>query len=102
MNLGEVFVRPNGKPYRPRRPGLLAHRPWESETAAGVIILGTLDPGTAHPAAVEACHYWYEDATAGRPEPGWWRYGFWWGEPTWLDDPRRGRPGVMFTVGEGE
>ena len=45
----ETFTRPNGKPYKPRSPKLVAHA-WENydDCRSGVIILGTLNPERAH------------------------------------------------------
>jgi len=95
----ETFTRPNGKPYKPRSPKLVAHA-WENydDCRSGVIILGTLNPERAHDFAVQMCRYWYGCKLAVNPEPGWFRDGFYQGDRTWLDDSVRGRPGVQFTA----
>lgn len=94
----EQFTRANGKTYRPRKPGLQAHS-WENhgyDENCGVIVFGTLDPDAARDFAIQMCKHWYGMAGVTNPEPGWYRSGFRNGEPTWLDDEHRGRPGVMF------
>jgi hypothetical protein len=101
----DTFTRPNGKPYRPRKPGLVTHA-WERgdfrDDRAGVIVFGTLDPGAASALAQQTCRYWYGTTVVTRPSPGWYRLGYRDGEPTWLDDPKRGRPGVEFTATDEE
>ncbi len=100
----EVMVRPNGRTYRPRRPGLRVQA-WENrdntgDERAGVIVFGTLDPDKARALALEMCTYWYGDADAyqlGDPTPGWWRNTFRYAGRTWVPDEQRGSAGVMFT-----
>ncbi len=100
---GHVFVRPNGKPYRPRTSGLRA-RAWENpesyEQSAGVIVFGTLNPDEAHAFALVSAGYWFGTGEVNEPVSGWWRDGFDRGERTWVADGERGAPGVMFTWGE--
>jgi hypothetical protein len=99
------FTRPDGRVYRPRRPGLWV-RAWENpdEFNSGCIVFGTLDPqGQAAARAHEACAHWFGDAGSFRiayPVPGWWRDGYGLHGRTWIDDPVRGAPGVMFTWAE--
>lgn len=90
-----VIVRPNGKPYRPRRPGLRAHA-WEGEDDCGVVVFGTLDPDRARAFAAQMCTHWYGMPVVVDPEPGWYRDAFVYGERRWTRDPERGAPGVMF------
>ncbi|MFD6770615.1 hypothetical protein ACFWC6_30830 [Micromonospora chalcea] len=90
-----MITRPNGKPYRPRKPGLRAHA-YENEDDCGVIVFGTLDPEQARPFAAEMCNHWYGMPMAVNPAPGWYRNGFRDGERAWIPDEQRGAPGVMF------
>lgn len=96
-----VFVRPNGKPYRPRTDKLRA-RAWENlggfdGDSCGVIVFGTLDPDEARAFAADSVAYWYGAGAVEQPESGWWRDAFQRGERTWIEDDQRGAPGVMFT-----
>lgn len=102
-----VFVRPNGKPYRPRTTELRA-RAWENhggfaEDCAGVIVLGTLNVEEARPLAQSSAEAWYGDADTFRliePASGWWRDSFTAEGRAWIPDGERGAPGVMFTWAE--
>lgn len=96
-----VITRPNGKPYRPRKPGLRA-RAWDNqEDGCGVIVFGTLDPDRARPFATEMCNYWHDLPVAADPQPGWYREAFVYGDLRWIGDEKRGAPGVMFTAEDG-
>lgn len=96
-----AFTRPNGKPYRPRKPELVAHV-WENDHGycgdAGAIVLGTLDPDTARPIAVELCRREFDADDLAAGQPGWFRAGFHHGEHRWFIDTEKGRPGVSFEV----
>jgi hypothetical protein len=100
-----VFVRPNGKPYRPRVTTLRA-RAWENldgDQAQGVIVFGTLNPSEARQLAYDSCNYWYGDADSyglADAAPGWWRDTFTYAGRAWVEDGDRGVPGVMFTWAE--
>lgn len=98
-----VLVRPNGKTYRPRKAQFVAHA-WSNGDVddEGVVIFGTLDPEAAQGFADEMCGYWYGRECASDPRPGWWRNRLDNGEPTWLADEERWRPGVMFTADHSE
>lgn len=99
-----TMVRPDGRTYRPRKPGLRA-RAWENrdnvgEESAGVIVFGTLDPDEARSLAQDSCAAWYGDADSfhlAEATPGWWRDSFAYAGRTWIEDEQRGAPGVMFT-----
>jgi hypothetical protein len=92
-----VITRPDGRPYRPRKPGLRAHA-WENSDEAGVIVFGTLDPDAAQAFALESAAYWYGPGGAVvDPSPDWFRDCFRWGERRWERDEKRGAPGVQFT-----
>lgn len=94
-----TLTRPNGKPYRPRKPGLRT-RPWGNDDTDrhGVVVLGTLDPEEAHPQAAEWIMYWHDtECRPAHPEPGWYRDGYDHTGPAWIIDEKRGAPGVMFT-----
>jgi hypothetical protein len=90
------LTRPNGRTYRPRKPGLRAHA-WENPDECGVIIFGTLDPEQAKTFADQSCAYWYGSGAATNPEPGWFRDVFRRGERRFEVDEQRGAPGVYFT-----
>lgn len=90
------IIRPNGKPYRPRR--LSAHAVVANEDElTGIIIFGTHDPGAAQPLADRYVTRWLEDDyCAVDPVVGWWRDGFGGGSRVWVADDVRGRAGVWF------
>lgn len=104
-----VFVRPNGKPYRPRITHLRAQS-WENcgnydEEARGVLVLGTLNPDEARVLAWTACNSWYGDAdhyVLTQAKPGWWRDSYAALGRAWVEDEDRGAPGVMFTWAEAD
>lgn len=95
-----VFVRPNGKPYRPRTDKLRA-RAWENsgspDDACGVIIFGTLNVEEAQAFAAESAAHWFGAGIVAEPVSGWWRDAIERGERRWVGDEVRGAPGVMFT-----
>lgn len=93
--------RPDGRPYRPRKPGLRA-RPWgEVGDRHGVIVFGTLDTERARTFAAETITYWHDaKCHPVRPEPGWWRDGYNYEGRAWIPDDKRGAPGVSFTCEE--
>lgn len=99
-----MITRPDGRPYRPRTPGL-RYQAWtnDPEPGRGVIVLGLLDdryPVREHASGLAA--YWFDesrhDYTLTDPQPGWWRNAYRHrGERAWVRDERRGAPGVMYT-----
>lgn len=93
------IVRPNGKTYRARKPGLAAHA-WENDYEGGVIVFGTLDPDTARPLAEDACHRWFGANAVTDASPGWFRNGFHCGDRRWFIDTEKGRPGVSFQAAD--
>lgn len=95
------IIRPNGKTYRPRKPGMRAY-PLEDDYGYdfGVMVLGTLDPDRAQPFASEMCAYWFDMPAAVDPVPGWYRDGFQNGQRSWIRDEERGAPGVMFRAAD--
>ncbi|MFJ1539196.1 hypothetical protein ACIODS_11705 [Micromonospora chalcea] len=101
MTKTAALTRPNGKTYRPRKPGLRAHSWRNDDDTCGVIVFGTLDPERAHAFAVEMCRYWHGLPEAVDPKPWWYRQTFISGELTWTEDAERGAPGVMFTAEDG-
>lgn len=97
----EPVMRPNGKPYRPRK--VVAHR-WDNNDDGpghrhGVIVLGTHDIDRARALAQEALDWWHgEDASyATRPEVDWFRNGMQGGGRVWVRDEVHGAAGVLFT-----
>lgn len=92
-----MITRPDGRPYRPRKPGLRA-RAWENDDEQGVIVFGTLDSAAASQFALESAAYWYGGGgSVVDPEPDWFRDCFRGGERRWERDEHRGAPGVRFT-----
>jgi hypothetical protein len=92
------ITRPNGKLYRPR---MIKAAAWDDTSGdlGGVFVLGTHDIERARPLAVRAIQAWHDSSmTAVRPELRWVRSGIANGEPTWLDDPVRGRAAVEWTA----
>jgi hypothetical protein len=93
----DVMTRPDGRPYRPRKAGLRARAWANGDDECGVVIFGTLDPERAQAFADESCSHWYGDGRAARPEPGWYRDTFRYGERLFAVDEKRGAAGVYFT-----
>lgn len=91
-----TMTRPDGRTYRPRKPGLRA-RGWDSGHESGVIVFGTLDAAEAQKFADECCTYWFGAGHAGRPEPGWFRDTFRYGDRQFAVDEKRGSAGVYYT-----
>lgn len=94
-----MITRPDGRTYRPRKPGLRT-RPWSNDDDGrhGVIILGTLDPEKAYPRAEREIRYWHDmECRPTHPEPGWYRNGYDHNGSAWIIDEKRGAPGVAFT-----
>lgn len=95
-----MMHRPDGRPYRPRKPGLRV-RAWETEDAQGLIVFGTLDPESARERATEVASYWYGGGSIGQPTPGWYRDTFRYGSRQFAVDERRGSAGVSFVWSDG-
>lgn len=99
----ERFVRPDGRAYRPRRVGLRAYG-WAGDSgsvdACGVVVIGTLDPARARPLAQDAARYWHGRVGVDAGVPGWYREGYAFGELAWVEDDRRGAPGVYYHASE--
>jgi hypothetical protein len=96
-----VFVRPNGRPYRPRTDKLRA-RAWENQgqwddDSCGVVVFGTLNADEARSFATESAVYWYGPGSVREPRSGWWRVAIRQNEQVWVEDEIRGAPGVRFT-----
>lgn len=89
--MSETIIRPNGKPYTPRK-GLRQIRFYdEEENRHYVVVLGTHDiekaRAFAHP---------YECAHLVKPYTGWGRWTMRRGEKWWDFDSVRGAAGVVF------
>lgn len=94
--------RPDRRLYRPRKVAAYA---WENDTvhgwSGGAVVLGTHDVEAARSLADGWIKHWFGNVlSAVEPEVGWWRLGYSYGDPTWMDDPVRGRAGVWFTAKE--
>jgi hypothetical protein len=91
-----VIMRPNGKPFRPRKVVAEAVA-GEYEVVAGVIVFGTHDAVAAQPLADQCA---VREAGSGYaatdPSPVWWRDGFESGNRKWIYDEKHGRAGVWF------
>lgn len=96
----ETFIRPNGKPYRPRKGGMTAHS-WQNDWGTedrGCVITGTLDPERSRTFARRMVDFWHSADDVDMPQVGWWRLAMRDGDRQWVNDPERGRPGVMWTA----
>jgi hypothetical protein len=91
-----VIMRPNGKPYRPRK--VIAYPVGdEDETTTGVIVFGTHDAGRAQGLADQIAHWEVgSDFAAAEPECVWWGDTFEQGRRGWVTDEEHGRAGVFF------
>lgn len=98
--------RPNGKTYRPRK---IRVQCWENDDRsptdgphypAGVVVLGTHDVVAGLALANEWCRYWHGSERAAYLATGWYRLGYEGrtGDQSWIDDPERGRAGLMFAA----
>ena len=89
----EVIIRPNGKPYRPRR--VVAYE--IGDDSEGVLVLGTHDPARAQALADEVARRVAGSGfVAVGPWRGWFRDGFRAGRREWVTDEEHGRAGVCF------
>lgn len=95
----EEFVRPNGKTYKPRKPGLYIEEFESVSDATCVAVFGTHDLAEA---TLFAFHSLVGlDLDPNRAHTAWWRKvpfdpngGHW--DWTFMDDPVRGKPCVVF------
>lgn len=92
----DPIIRPNGKPYRPRR--VVAHEIGdEDEITCGVLVLGTHDQTRAQALADQLAQQVAGNGfVAADPYSGWYRDGFEMGRRQWVTDEVRGRAGVWF------
>lgn len=93
-------VRPNGKTYRARKVRMCV---WDNggyhNDDKGVVVLGTHDVEQATAVAHEGVRYWFDhELIATKPEVGWFRLGYHFGEQSWMRDQIKGAAGVMFTA----
>lgn len=95
-----VIIRPNGKPYRPRK--VIAHAVGELglDDDCGVVVFGTHDIERARPLAQRAVGNFQGCAHAIRPQRVWWRDGFECGERRWIYDNVNGRAVVSFVASD--
>lgn len=98
--MAEVIMRPDGKPYRPRK--VVAWPVADAdEMTSGVMVLGTHDIERARKLADECAAAWAGGGcVAIEPETGWFREGYESGRLMWLRDEVRGRAGVWFRFRE--
>lgn len=92
-----AISRPNGKPYRPRELVACAVTDTAYDELAGVVVLGTHDPGTAQ-ALADNYVQWQLGSRHRAVDPVlvWWRDGFSGGSRAWVTDEIHGRAGVWF------
>jgi hypothetical protein len=90
------IMRPNGKPYRPRKITACAVLD-DDELTVGVVVFGTHDPATAQQLA-DAIAFRDAGSSFFATDPGrvWWRDGFDGGRRMWITDEEHGRAGVWF------
>ena len=89
------IMRPNGRPYRPRK--LTAHPVTGYDEEDRVVVFGTHDPAVAQPLA-DRCVARFIDSgyRAADPVLVWWRDGMDGGRRRWVTDEIGGRAGVWF------
>lgn len=100
-----VIIRPNGKPYRPRK---IVVQAWEnddtgSEWEGGAVVLGTHDVERARPLAADLIRRVFDSRLQPvRPGLRWTRLGFDGArsEMVWIEDEERGRAAVWFEAEE--
>lgn len=100
----QILIRPDGRAYHPSKAGLRACA-WENSEKSGVIVFGTLNPEAARRLAQESAASWFGDADSfhlAEPTAGWWRDGYDTHGRSWIEDAKRGAPGVMFTWAEND
>lgn len=92
----EPVTRPDGRLYRPRK--IMGYPVADADDfVAGIMILGTNDPGRAQQLADHCAALWTDwGSMAADPEPGWFREGYESGQLRWIRDEKRGRAGVLF------
>lgn len=92
------ITRPNGKVWRPRKP-LRINTFDNPEGMTGVVVFGTHDEDTAARAAQRELAFW--DLALVTGHAAWWRLVPWDAfnlgcDSTWINDPVRGTPCVVF------
>jgi hypothetical protein len=99
-----TLTRPNGKPYRARKPGLFV-QPWEDEDAgyptAGVIVFGTLDVAEAHEAAMAAAMRYFDCNAVVDAYASWFRNSYKGGQRVWVADAGEGAARRLLYGGAG-
>lgn len=94
----ETLTRPNGKPYRPRKPPR-AEVFYDWDGYSGVVVIGTHDPEKA---ADMARPLWEHDEPLPSGVRGWWRLVPWCAngeyDRSWVDAPARGQAVVIFRM----
>lgn len=97
----ETIIRPNGKPYRPRK---IVVEPWDDhwDHRCGAAVFGTHDVEAARAIAAEEIAARWAMPYAIDARVGWWRSGYEGtrGEPSWVYDEVHGRAAVFFTASD--
>jgi hypothetical protein len=96
----ETITRPNGKPYRRRKPTQIATFDHGDSMAEGVVVIGTHDVDLATRLAADRLAYFDLDPASARTS--WWRLVPWdaFGigcDQSWITDEVRGAPVVVWT-----
>jgi hypothetical protein len=93
--VSDAIIRPNGKPYRPRKPPRVVEFE-DYQGSAGVAVLGTHDVDVARAAAAVALNQY--DLDPAQTSLSWWRLVPWgdWFDRTWIEDAKRGAACVVF------
>lgn len=96
-----VVERPNGKIYRPRKL-VVAPVCDQDDFIYAVVVFGTREWSERVQQLADDYLAWQLGSTyvARKPYPVWWRDGFRYGQRTWIDDPERGRAGLLFDAVE--
>lgn len=92
----EVLLRPNGKPYRAKRPPRVSETEDYHSNDSGVIVEHTHNPDVAAPLAEPMWRSLGYDPPLPEPSRGWYRLAPRDGEFRWVEDPERGVPCLVY------
>jgi hypothetical protein len=102
MSALAAVPRPNGKLYRPRKLSAHAVTDYHGDDLDGVVVFGSHEWTEAVQKLADDYVAWQVDRgyAAAAPRRVWWRDGYDMGVRRWIDDPVRGRAGMVFEIVE--